>query len=483
MRGLFAQDPIHVSKKLDCKLDSAKVLEMGFFTCCHSHLQEAYNVDSSADAVIRRGQRDGNSSGLWRTDVYKQDRQNFMACVRRSGYKLRRALVQMQPKGALNMLGVSPRQINRIFLPDVNADPDTMPVIDAVFLGADDRPWGSDDRSKPIDIKTQGTVSFYILCAAYILIHHSQYFGILQRVRFAGFVNMFAAHWRCWVMKTAGYTLGANFLTKECYTDLIQSCHEAVFQTIVFAKYAPSLPLRLNLSGSNVCENSFSAAGGYRGMHGHRSYTFLDYLNYVEREYVMHVLSAAGVQRGRSQHSKQEWDSRCHEPRIAQDELDNKLRQHPTLVAKVRSWNAGTADASHLAKTVGLKHGIDDQAWDDPWSAMREKLHVAEVNNDSSSSESSDDDDDYLRPFEAPKKPTCCSLDVRIVLMQIFRQRFPFKDKTVVSDTVSKSIPVVSLYLFHPVCDLDCIDELLTEVYTEETVVERKERRPSDRIN
>ena len=149
------------------------------------------------------------------------------------------------------------------------------------------------------------------------------------------------------------------------------------------------------------------------------------------------------------------------------------------------SWNAGAADASHLAKMVGLKHGINAQAWRDPWGAMREKLHVAEVNNDSSSSESSDDDDDYLRPFEAPKKPTCCSLDVRIVLMQIFRQRLDFKDKPkdMVTKSCAKSIPVVSLYLFHPVCDLDRVDELLAEVCTAETVVERKERRATDRIN
>ena len=38
IRGLMAQDPIHVVKKIDCKLDSAKVLELGFYTCVHGHL-------------------------------------------------------------------------------------------------------------------------------------------------------------------------------------------------------------------------------------------------------------------------------------------------------------------------------------------------------------------------------------------------------------------------------------------------------------
>ena len=170
--------------------------------------------------------------------MYKQDRQNFMSCVRRAGYKVRLALIQMQSIGVMNMSGPEPRQIKRSLLPNQNDDPMTMPVLDALFLGADNLPWGSAHAEKPEGIKTQGTVAFYCLCAAYILIHHSMYFGELQRIRFAGYVNMFAAHWRCWVLKTPRLTLGKNFLTKECYSDLIASCHEAVFQCHVFKVYS-----------------------------------------------------------------------------------------------------------------------------------------------------------------------------------------------------------------------------------------------------
>lgn len=218
MKGIHAQDPIHVSKKLDCKLDSAKVLELGYFTCCHGHLQHVFNIDSPAGACVRRALNNGNSSGLWRLDVYNQDRQNFMACVRRAGYKVRRALVQMQPNHVLNMRGPSPQLLKRTFLPPVNDDANTIPVVDAVFLGADNSPWGSDNPDSPQNIKTQGTVAFYILAAAYMLIHHSQFFGILQRACFAGYCNMFAALWRCWVIKTPGLTLGNNFLSLRSVT-------------------------------------------------------------------------------------------------------------------------------------------------------------------------------------------------------------------------------------------------------------------------
>lgn len=209
---------------------------MGYFTCVHGHLQYVYDIDCTREALIRRGRNGGNSSGLWRTDVYQQDRQNFMACVRRASYKVRRALIRLQPKGPLNMEGTSPSLINRSFLPTTNDDPDTLPVVDAVFMGADDRSWGSAEPGVAYDIKTQGTVVYEIVNAAYMLIHHSQYFGELQRVRFAGFVNMFLGHWRCWIMKTPGQTIAKNFLTKECYTDMVTSCHEAYFQTEIFRR-------------------------------------------------------------------------------------------------------------------------------------------------------------------------------------------------------------------------------------------------------
>ena len=476
IKGLFAQDPIHVCKKYDCKLDSVKVLEMGYFTCCHSHLQHVFNIDSTPEAGIRRARTGGNSSGLWRTDVFKQDRQNFMACVRRAGYKVRRALIKLQPPGRLNMKGASPRRLKRSFLPAVNSDPGTLPVVDAVFFGADDSDWGSDNPDKPEHIRTQGTVVFYMVSAAYMLIHHSQYFGIQQRMRFAGFVNQFVAHWRCWVIKTPGLNLGSNFLTKECYSDLVQSCHEAVFQSIVFSKYAPSLPLRLIYSGSNNCENSFSAAGGYRGMYGQRSYTCKDYVDFVDNEYVMHVLQSAGVHRGTAQHKKQEWDSRSHEPRMRPADLDRLMKAHADNATTARAWNAGAQDATHLAEMVGLRVGVDDRGWNDPWSSTKEKLHVAEVQQASSSppddkpdDKPDDPDSDMLVP-----PPTCCVEDVYVSAVQLIRQRCI----SLKTEQQSVCVEAISQYLFSA-GDVDQVgvQKLLGVLALQHTRADRRQQR------
>ena len=477
IRGLMAQDPIHVVKKIDCKLDSAKVLELGFYTCVHGHLQHVFALDSDPESCVRRAQRQGNKAGLWRGDVYRQDRQNFMACVRRAGYKNRRALISLQPRGALNMSGPTPRLINRGYLPARNDDPATMTVLDAVFLGADDRAWGSPAVTATRDIRTQGTVAFYVLNAAYMLIHHSQYFGILQRARFAGFCNMFVAHWRCWVLRTNGLTLGNNFLTKECYSDLVLSCHEAVLQMIVFKRYAPSLPLRLNLSGSNVCENSFSAAGGYRGMHGKRNYTCLGYADWAENEHLMNVMAAVGVRRGRAQHAKQEWDSRLHEPTITRAELDIKLRRHPDNDELRKSWNAGACDASHFAEKLGLRNGVLDNAWTDPWTATGEKLHVEEVGNaipciapisDSESSSDDDDDDDVHAP------PS----DVVLTVEDVMVPTFAVLSKKLIKQTIVAKVQMyLQSFLYGREVDDTVVSKILCEaVVTKETQSQRKER-------
>ena len=70
------------------------------------------------------------------------------------------------------MEGTSPSRIKLSFLPNHNDDPDTMPVVDVVFIDVYNKPWGSDEPVKHYDIKMQGTVVFYVVTAAYILIHH-----------------------------------------------------------------------------------------------------------------------------------------------------------------------------------------------------------------------------------------------------------------------------------------------------------------------
>ena len=147
----------------------------------------------------------------------------------------------------------------------------------------------------------------------------------------------------------------------------------------------------------------------------------------------MTVLDAAGIRRGRAQHRKQEWDSRLHEECITREQLDRLLRQHPTELELTNSWNAGAADAKFFAEMLGLKNGVDDVSWTDPWTATREKLHVDEVvpnvnpavNNPAVDDEDDEDDDDIppIEPvddvYTPPADAVCTGLDVRVVVCQL----------------------------------------------------------------
>lgn len=167
-------------------------------------------------------------------------------------------------------------------------------------------------------------------------------------------------------------------------------------------------------------------------MHGIRNYDGLMYCDYVENEYIMSVLHVAGIRRGRSQHAKQEWDNRYHEPTIRRQDLEVLLKLHPGVNRKLRAWMAGCKDADVLGKKMGLKEGISNVDWNDPWTATAEKLHVAEEGSNSSSEESdadegseslpeeSDADDDIiLDPFAAPEEQTFGEIDLRIVCIQL----------------------------------------------------------------
>lgn len=217
-------------------------------------------------------------------------------------------------------------------------------------------------------------------------------------------------------------------------------------------------------------------------MHGHRSYTCKEYADWAENEYVMNVLQAAGVRRGFAQHTKQEWDSRLHEPKITRADLDGKLRRHPNVVELSTSWDAGARDATHFGEKLGLRHGVDDAAWTDPWTATREKLHVEEVVNrpalvpvsDSSDDDSDDDADDYAPPSDV----VFTVEDVMVPTYQLLKQ------KLVTIRILDKVQQFLQAFLYGRTVDNTIVARILqAAVLPKETTTERKERLQKEHDN
>ena len=138
------------------------------------------------------------------------------------------------------------------------------------------------------------------------------------------------------------------------------------------------------------------------------------------------VLQAAGVSRGRSQHRKQEWDRRYHEPKTSPEQLDRLLKLHPDEVKKCESWNAGAKDASHFAEKLGLRRNVPLAAWTDPWTYMKEKLHVDEVTKRPRASNDVETvcPDDHSPPVDLIHS----ALDVRVTIIQLICRKIDPQD-------------------------------------------------------
>ena len=190
--GVDSSDPHHCDKKIDRKgQDKSGTHVIGGYEVLHAHLLTVMNLERSVESIRKAAAGNCARSGVQRSDLVGQDPQNLAACTRRCGFMMLRALIAMQPVGPACMRGPDPAKMNRRCLPNVNTDPTTIPVLDAVLRGSHDLPWVCDGDDNLPELQTQGTVAYYSMAAAHTLIHNSRSWGLAQRVRFAGFVTCF----------------------------------------------------------------------------------------------------------------------------------------------------------------------------------------------------------------------------------------------------------------------------------------------------
>ena len=168
--GVDSSDPAHCDKKIDRSgQDKSKTHVIGGYEILHSHLLTVMNLEKTVQAIGRVATGNCESIGVYRSDLIGQDPQNWVACVRRCGFMMLRALIMLQPNGPSCMRGAHPSKMNRACLPNHNMDPTTMPVLDAVLKGRHDKPWVCSTDDLP-ELQTQGTVAFYAMAATLLIL-------------------------------------------------------------------------------------------------------------------------------------------------------------------------------------------------------------------------------------------------------------------------------------------------------------------------
>ncbi|CAH3193253.1 unnamed protein product [Porites evermanni] len=124
------------------------------------------------------------------------------------------------------------------------------------------------------DVSVYGTWAFLYVAWHYTEIFFSLHASLRERIKYAAFLAIFFSFWRNWIVISNAFSLKQNFLTRECFQDVLLSCHFVVILISYFRDEHPDLECPLHLTGSHCCERYFSKNGSF--VQNRHNYTFLD---------------------------------------------------------------------------------------------------------------------------------------------------------------------------------------------------------------
>ena len=204
LSGLSDQDYVHCGKKLINHLKHAsRVLSIGGNVAHMNHLQLVLDNFHHQE------------HGLEQADIDREDRMNWESAQRLMFPKVQQTL-------------------NRLNQGD-NVEPENV----------------------------QGTMLYLKMCWRFTEIYLSFTATLLERIMYASYVVNFLRIWRLWVHKTGHLTLKENFVSRETFQDVSLACHHAVLIIKATRDFAAQHPVCLERTGTDVCEDYFSANGSF----------------------------------------------------------------------------------------------------------------------------------------------------------------------------------------------------------------------------
>ena len=108
-----------------------------------------------------------------------------------------------------------------------------------------------------------GSTMYLKMCWRFTEIYLSLVASLWERVMYASCVVNFLRIWRLWVHRTGNLTLKENFVSRETFQDVSLACHHAVLVIRASRDFAPMHPVCLQKTGTDVCEDYFSANGSF----------------------------------------------------------------------------------------------------------------------------------------------------------------------------------------------------------------------------
>ena len=141
-------------------------------------------------------------------------------------------------------------------------------------------------------VEVRGLLWYLRLIRRYIGLFADKSLTPLERVGTAWYVITTLRCWRLWVLKHDDLTLGRNFITRECFQDVILSCHNVILTVMAIRDLTPPRAVDLDRIGSNDCEKFFSATGSMAG--NCRVYTWYQALLRIANRNHLNTIRARG---------------------------------------------------------------------------------------------------------------------------------------------------------------------------------------------
>ena len=227
------------------------------------------------------------------------------------------------------------------------------------------------------DVSVLRTWAYLYVAWHYIEIFFSLHASLRERIKYAAFVVLLYCIWRNFIIRTNNLTLKRNFLTRECFQDVLLSCHYAVILISFFRDEYLELECPLHLTGTDCCESYFSENGSF--VMNRHNYTFVDMhtnLGYMNRMQEIRVTNNELQFPKRKTNNDFIWDKQFDEN---QRKRTCDLKNYPSAADTIIAWKEGVKMAQSLAKRLGM-HPDDEQ-------------------RDNAESDEDDDDDDDKKWF------------------------------------------------------------------------------------
>ena len=164
-----------------------------------------------------------------------------------------------------------------------------------------------------------------------------------ETVQSASYVTNFLRLWRNSIKASRKYTTERNFISIQCYTDIVLSCHFVVHILRTFRDIAPNSRVELGLTGSDVCESFFSENGSF--VMNRHTYSFRDMLLNTEKMSHLNTIAARGLVQLNKAHTKQEivWKTTAS---ITEGERNGKHVPDDRTLSTL--WERGLVEAQEI---------------------------------------------------------------------------------------------------------------------------------------